>query len=184
VTKVQRTILGAIQMETACSDCRGSGKRVSQYCRDCSGSGIVKDSVRLQVKLPAGINEGESVRFPGQGEAGAEGAPAGDLYVRVAVKPDKRWRRQGYDVHSQLKLTISEAVLGTKKAIETINGPVELKIPDGTQPGKVFTLKGAGINRLKGGGKGDHLVEVVLVVPERLNRNQKKAVEELAKEGL
>jgi molecular chaperone DnaJ len=184
VTQVQRTILGAIQMQTVCPGCRGQGQVMEKACHKCKGQGLEAELMEFEAKIPAGIDDGEAIKYGGRGSKGEKGGEAGSLYVRVRLQADKRWQRDGYNVLSQLDISYSEAVLGTKKEINTVEGEVNLKIPEGTISGKVFVLKGKGIVRLKSSGQGDHLVEVRLKVPQHINRNQKKLLEDLAKEGL
>jgi len=184
VTKIQRTILGNVQMAAVCDDCLGRGRKASKNCSECGGEGIKNDVTSLSIKIPAGVGDGESIKFVGQGQAGPHGTPAGDLYLRVRVRADKRWSRSGNDIKTKLEITYSEAVLGTKKGVETIDGEVILKIPEATVSGQVIAIRGRGIPRLRSNGRGDHLVEVVIKVPGKLSRDQRKILEELAKEGL
>jgi len=134
----------------------------------------------LKIKIPAGIDNGETIRLSGHGEAGEKGASAGDLYIKVMVASDKRFERHGYDINSKAEINFSNAVLGTKIDVETVEGKVKLKIPAGTQSGTTFKLRGKGIQKLRGGGKGDHFVKVNIKTPTSINRKQKKLLEELA----
>lgn len=183
--KVQRTVFGNMQVQMACSDCNGEGKKASEKCQKCGGQGLVRDISKLKIKIPAGINHGETIRLSGQGEAGQKGAPAGDLYLKIRVNPDKRFERDGYDIKSQAKISFTEASLGGKIEVETTDGPVDLKIPSGTQPGTVFKLKGKGIPHLQpqsafGSAKrGDHFVEVQVKVPTSLSWKQKSILKDL-----
>lgn len=173
VTGVQRTILGNMQVQSTCPDCQGEGKTFSQKCGKCSGTGVVQENSKLKVKIPAGIDDGETIRLSGQGEAGQKGAPSGDLYLKISVRGDNRFERQGYDIHSKAFISFTQAALGDKIDIETINGSVKLKIPVGTQSGTSFKLRGKGVQRLRGGGKGDHLVKVQVKTPTNLSKKQK-----------
>ena len=184
VTKIKRTILGNIQMQTTCEKCQGEGKTISKVCPRCKGKGIVRAEVKLKIKIPAGINNNETLRLSGQGEAGEKDAPNGDLYVRIKVNPSKKFIRDGYNIKSELEITFSEAILGAKKDIETVWGIVSLKIPAGTQSGKIFLLRDKGVPKLHGRSKGDHLVTVIIQVPKNINRKQKKFLEELQESGL
>ncbi len=181
VTQVQRTIFGQMQVQATCSTCRGEGKKISAPCHACHGSGIAKQTSELTIKVPAGIDNGETIRLTGQGEAGEKNTPAGDLYVHVRVAPDPRFSRHQDTVHSAVDITFPQAALGTKIDIETVDGPVTLKIPAGTQSGKVFILKGKGIPRLRGHGRGDHLVAVTVKTPTDLTRKQKQLLEDFEK---
>jgi molecular chaperone DnaJ len=179
VTKVQQTILGNMQIQMTCEACGGEGKTYSEKCSACGGRGVILETVNLKIKIPAGVDDGEIIRLTGQGETGERGAPAGDLYVRVHVRPDSRWQRKGADILSQKEISFTQAVLGDKIEIETVNGPVKLKIPAGTQSGTVFKLRGKGVPRLHGRGRGDHLVEIIVKIPTRLTRRQKELLREL-----
>lgn len=184
VSSVQRTIFGQMQVRSACPDCHGEGKKASAHCSGCRGRGTSVESVSLKVKIPAGINDGETIRLSGQGEAGERGGVAGDLYLKIKVTPDKHFKRQSYDLLSDLSLNYSEAVLGAKKSVKTLHGEVDLKIPAGTESGQVFVLKGKGFPRLHSHGVGDQLVTVKVIIPKNLNRQQKRLLEEMKKEGL
>ncbi len=178
VSRLQQTILGTIQTATTCPKCGGAGKIPEKSCRKCGGEGLIKGVKELTVKVPAGINDGEVLRMTGEGEVVGRGGRPGDLYLNIRIKPDHRFTREGFDVHSQKKVSFAKAALGGTVGVETIDGEVELKIPAGTQPGTVFRLKGKGIPFLKRNGRGDHHVEVVVHVPEKLTREQRKMLEE------
>lgn len=179
VSRVQRTILGNIQTQAVCPTCHGEGKIYSQSCTKCSGSGVHHERVSFKVRIPAGINNGESIRLSGQGEAGPKGAPAGDLYLRVTVKPDKRFMREGYDIRTEEKISIRQAILGDKIDVDTIHGQFKLKIPEGTQSGTIFKLKEKGVTRLNNRGIGDHFVKVTVDIPKGLTKKKAKILEEL-----
>lgn len=179
VVRVQRTILGNMQVQAACEACNGEGKTYTQKCKICHGSGVVQDNASIKVKIPAGIDSNETIRVSGYGEAGEKGAAAGDLYIKVRVKTDKRFEREGYDIRSRAKISFTQAVMGDKIEIETVEGAIKLKIPAGTQPGTVFKLRDKGITKLRGSGKGDHFVEVQVDVPKTITRQQKRLLEEL-----
>jgi len=179
VSRVARTIFGQMQTQVSCPDCDGEGKTFSQKCSKCGGRGIVRELTNLKIRIPAGIDEGESIRLAGQGEAGARGASAGDLYLKIRVKPDKRFERDGYDIKSKAEIKFSQAALGDKIEVATVDGPVKLKIPEGTQSGTVFRLRDRGVIKLNGRGRGDHLVKVIIKTPTGLSRKQKKMLEEL-----
>jgi len=174
ITRVQRTILGNVQTAAECPHCAGEGKIYSQRCSKCGGSGTHQDSVKLKVKIPAGINEGESVRLSGQGEAGQKGTAAGDLYLHIKIKPHRKFVRLGYDIKTEEVISFSQAALGDKIEVDTIHGPVKLKIPEGTQSGTTFRLKAKGVPKVQGHGQGDQLVKVVVKIPAGLNRKQKQ----------
>jgi len=179
VTKIQRTILGNMQVQTTCEACGGEGKMYNQKCTKCHGSGVCQEIVNLKINIPAGINNGETIRLSGQGEAGEKGAQSGDLYLQIRVKPDKRFERDDYDIKSKAEISFTQAALGDKIEVETVDGYVKLYIPDGTQSGTVFKLKGKGVERLQGRGRGDHLVEIIVKTPKSLSRKQKELLREL-----
>jgi len=179
VTKVQRTILGSMQVQMTCENCGGEGKIYSQKCTKCSGTGVCQEIIKLKVKIPAGIDDGETIRLTGQGEAGQRGAPAGDLYLKIRVNPDPKFRRDGYNILSKAEISFTQAVLGDKIEVDTVDGLVKLKIPEGTQSGKVFRLRGKGVPHLRGRGRGDQLVEVIVKTPTNLSRKQKQILKEL-----
>ena len=166
-----------------CSDCSGEGSLASQKCSKCAGAGVVKKIVNFKVKIPAGIDDGQSIRLVGQGEAGIKGANAGDLYLRIRVHPDKRLERDGFNILSKVEISFTLAALGGKIEVETVDGPVKMKIPEGTQSGVVFKLKDKGVPYLNKRGRGDHLVEVIVKTPVKLSKKQKDLLEELGKEG-
>ncbi len=179
VIKMQRTILGNMQVQSTCPTCSGEGKIIKDKCHQCKGSGIQSEIVNLNIKIPAGIDNGETIRYSGQGEAAPSGGQSGDLYIKVRVAPDKRFTRQGFDILSKAEIGVATAVLGGKIDVETVDGLVELKIPEGTQSGRVFKLKGKGVSQLNGRGRGDHLVEVIVKTPTGLTRKQKEQLKEL-----
>lgn len=178
VTRLQRTILGNIQTQTTCATCEGAGKTASQKCSKCYGQGVTKEVVNLKVKIPAGIDDGESIRLSGQGEAGAKGGEAGDLYLKIRVSASREFRREGYNILSEIVISFKQAALGDKVDVKTIDGLVKLKIPEGTQSGKIFLLRDRGVPKLRGRGRGDHLVTVIVKTPTNLTRQQKKLLEE------
>lgn len=179
ITRIQRTILGNIQTQSECPHCGGEGKLYSQKCTQCEGTGVHRETVKLKVRIPAGIADGESIKLSGQGEAGAKGAPAGDLYLRVKVAAHKKFIRDGYDIRTEETVSVRQAILGDKIEIETIQGALQLKIPEGTQSGTVFKLKGKGIAHLRGTGLGDQFVKVIVRIPDSLSKQQKKLLAEL-----
>ncbi|OIO05385.1 molecular chaperone DnaJ [Candidatus Falkowbacteria bacterium CG1_02_37_21] len=179
VTRVQRTILGNIQAQTVCSSCDGEGKIYSQKCTQCGGTGVHKEAVKLKVRIPAGIADGESIRLSGQGEAGPKGAPAGDLYLRIRLNAHKKFKRDAYDIRTDEVISISQAILGDKIEVETVHGPVKLKIPEGTQSATIFKLKEKGINKLHGRGIGDQYVKITVKIPTGATKKQKELLGEL-----
>ncbi|MBI4426700.1 MAG: molecular chaperone DnaJ [Candidatus Kerfeldbacteria bacterium] len=183
VEQVQQTILGAIRTEQTCPTCGGGGEQAKTKCKRCRGTGAVRGKRTLKVAIPAGIENGQSIRLRGQGEPGSRGGVPGDLYVRIHVRPDPMFRRDHDDILTRRTITISQATLGATVPVETLEGEVELTIPNGTQPGTLFRLRGKGVPHLDGRGRGDQLVEVVVSIPAKLTREQRKLLEQLAETG-
>jgi len=179
VQTVQRTVFGSFQSVRVCPECRGEGKRPENPCKECKGTGVTKQSQQIKIKIPAGIDNGEVIKLAGQGEEAPYGGRAGDLYIHVRVRPDERFKRDGLNIVSQEHISFSQAALGDKIDAQTIEGKVSLKIPAGTQGGQIFKLKGKGIPALHGSGQGDQLVEVLVNVPKKLSKEQKKIIEKL-----
>lgn len=184
VTRIQSTFFGQIRTTTVCQKCRGEGKIPEKKCQICQGEGRVYKRKVLKVKIPAGINDGETIVLSGQGEAGIKGGPSGNLYLTIHVRPDPIFKRKGDDILSEEEISISQAVLGGKVKVKTLEGEVILKIPPGTKSGQVFRLKGKGVFHLKGKGRGDQLVTIHIKIPKTLTKRQKELLEELKKEGL
>jgi len=178
VTRMQQTILGNFQTQTVCAECGGQGKKPEKKCHKCHGSGVAHGSESIKIKIPAGIDNGQQIRLSGKGEAASNGL-AGDLYINIKVRPNKKFVRRGIDVYSTLSISIKQAILGDSIKVETVDGEVNLKIPEGTQSHTQFKLKDKGVPQLNSHGRGDHLVEVVVNIPKNLGRSQKKALEQL-----
>jgi molecular chaperone DnaJ len=175
----RRTILGTFQQVSVCPDCQGEGKIPEKKCKKCGGDGRVREYEKIKIRIPAGIKDGQTIRLENMGEAGEKGGEAGDLYVNVHILPDKRFSRDGDDIHSETKISFSQAALGDKISINTIGGEVKLKIPAGTQSGETFRLKGKGVKHLGHYGYGDHYVKVQLETPTHLTYEQKELLERL-----
>lgn len=176
--RIQRTILGNIQAVQMCGQCGGAGQIPEKKCSECRGEGAYDRTVKITVKIPGGIDDGEQMRVRGKGQAGPRGASPGDLYVRVHVKRDAELTRDEFDIHSTVRIGFALAALGGSKKIRTLDGELDLKIPEGTQGGQIIRLKARGITNLHGTGRGDHFVEVQIEIPTRLSRNQRKLLEE------
>lgn len=176
VRVTQRTPLGSISTSRPCSRCQGKGKIVTDPCRKCGGSGRMRTSRKLEINIPAGIDDGQTLAVRGQGDGGVNGGPAGDLNVTINVRPDALFKRDGYDIWCEFPLTYAQAVFGDELTVPTIDGKVKYTIPEGTQPGTVFRLKGKGVQNINGRGRGDQYVEVTVEVPKNLNRAQKEAL--------
>ncbi len=180
VRRVQRTFLGSFVNIAPCPTCHGKGTVIRHPCHQCHGSGFVRDTKRIKVSIPAGVEDGMSVRLSGQGEPGERGAPRGNLYVTLHVKPHAYFQRKGNDVHLDVQINIAQAALGTKVTIPTLDGDHEFEIPPGTQSGTTFRLRGLGIPRLRGGGRGDQLVTVQVATPTNLTSEQRDLLGQLA----
>lgn len=176
----QNTMFGQMVNERPCSRCHGEGKIISNPCKECGGSGTVKKTKKLKVKIPAGVDNGSRLRVGGEGEAGLKGGPSGDLYVYLYVKPHKFFERDGTTVLCEVPINIVQATLGAEIKVPTLDGQVTMKVPEGTQPGKVMRLKGKGIPSLRGSGRGDQLVRMKVVVPTKLTDKQKDALQKFA----
>mgnify|MGYP000944197762 CR=1 FL=1 len=178
VVRMQQTILGNFQSQTVCPDCHGEGKKPEKKCHKCHGSGHVRGNEKIKVIIPAGISDGQAVKVAGKGEVGDRGQ-AGDLYIRIRVKADKNFIRQGDNILSTIHINLKQAILGDKIEILTVDGPVSLKIPEGTQSQTQFKLGGKGVTHLREYGRGDHLVEVIVDIPKGLSRSQRKIIDSL-----
>lgn len=171
---------GPFSLSRPCPQCRGSGRIVKDPCPTCRGAGRAAQTRKVTVKVPPGVADGAKLRFPGKGEAGARGGPPGDLYVIARVAAHPHFKRKGADVLLDVPITFAEATLGAKIEVPTTNGRVAVKVPPGTQSGKVFRLKGKGAPRLKGSGNGDMRVKVHVVVPQKLSSKEKDALRQFA----
>ena len=158
--------------------CGGTGRHVEQPCTDCGGEGRVAERRELEVEIPAGIHDGQRIRLTGEGHAGIHGGRAGDFYVLVQVRPDPRFVREGNDVVSAVDLTMVQAAVGATVTVETLDGPTELELAAGTQPGEIRVLRGKGMPVLQGFGRGDHRVLVNVAIPRRLTDEQRRLLEE------
>jgi molecular chaperone DnaJ len=165
-----------------CDECGGTGKKIAVPCRECRGSGRRRASRTLTVKIPAGVDEGAQIRLRGEGEGGARGGPAGDLFVTLNIKPHKLFQRNGNDIVLEMPLNIAQAALGAELRIPTIDGETELDIPPGTQGGEVFRIRGKGVPYLRGNGRGDQLVVTKVVVPTKLTEKQRELLRQLSVE--
>jgi molecular chaperone DnaJ len=176
--QVSRSVFGEFVRTQSCPVCSGRGVIVEHPCRECDGAGRVLDRRTLSVEVPAGIHDGQRIRLSGEGHAGAGGGRSGDVYVLVRVEPDPRFVREGNDIYAQVDVTIVEAALGTSKQVETLDGPVDVELEPGTQPGAVKVLRGKGMPVLQGFGRGDQRVLVNVSVPRRLSDEQRRLLEE------
>ena len=176
----RQTPMGVFASTAPCSRCGGRGRIIKEPCKDCRGSGMVRRRRKIQASVPAGIDNGQTISIRGQGHAGKNGGPAGDLLVTITVRPHELFRREGTSVLCEAPITFPQAVLGAELEIPTIDGKVKYDIPEGTQSGTTFRLKGKGIPALNGRGRGDQYVTVYIETPRNLNREQKEALKKFA----
>jgi molecular chaperone DnaJ len=171
---------GFFSVARTCQPCRGAGRVVKSPCKDCRGAGRIEREKQMEVKIPAGVETGSRLRVQGEGEAGTQGGPSGDLYVVIHLAEHERFERQGSNLYASLPLTFAQAALGADVSAGTIDGEEKIKIPAGTQTGTVFRIKGQGMPALGGRGHGDLFVSVSVVTPTSLTREQRKLLEQLA----
>lgn len=178
-----QTPLGMMRRQVTCDVCHGTGQEIKEPCQTCHGTGHEKQSHKVSVKIPAGVETGQQIRLAGQGEAGFNGGPYGDLFVIINVNPSDKFTRDGSTIYYTLNISFVQAALGDTVEVPTVHGNVEMTIPAGTQTGKIFRLKGKGAPRLRGGSQGDQHVTVKIVTPTKLNDAQKEALLAFAKAG-
>jgi molecular chaperone DnaJ len=171
---------GFFAVARTCPQCGGAGKVIKDPCATCGGAGRVHEEKKISVKIPAGVDDGSRLRVAGEGEAGFNSGPAGDLYVFINVRDHEKFSRRDYDIHSEQPISITQAALGGEISTETIDGPESLRVPPGTQPAQVFRLRGKGVPFLDGTGRGDHYVHMGVRVPTSLNDAQRALLEQLA----
>jgi molecular chaperone DnaJ len=180
VRTTQRTPFGMVQSSAPCQKCRGTGKIIHQPCQTCRGMGSVRRQHKINVTIPAGIDDGQTVSVRGQGNAGANGGPDGDLLVYIIVRPHARFERDGANVILEQEISYVQAALGGDIEVPTLDGKVKLAIPEGTQTGSVFRMRGKGIPYLRGSGRGDQFVSVKVAVPRNLTSSQKELLKQFA----
>ncbi len=173
---------GFFVMSRPCPKCGGTGQIIKNKCKACSGKARIKREKTLEVSIPAGVDNGSILKLRGEGEAGLRGGPAGDLYVEIGVRPDPHFKREGLDVITEARISYPDAVVGTKIVIQTLTGQAELDIPNGTESGKVFRMRGKGIRDVHGYETGDQLVKVVVDIPKKISKRAKELLTELQKE--
>ncbi|MCR4280157.1 MAG: molecular chaperone DnaJ [Candidatus Komeilibacteria bacterium] len=184
VRKVQNSFFGQIATSAPCPSCGGEGQKISQVCKVCRGEGIEDELATVKVAVPVGIADGQTLRLMDHGEAGRKGGASGDLYVRIRVRSAKDFRREGDNLHLDVSINPSQALLGDKIDIPTVVGSIKLKIPAGTTAGNKIRVKDKGMPRLNDRGHGDLYVHIKINIPDNLTREQKRVVEELKKSGL
>jgi molecular chaperone DnaJ len=181
VTQRSQSFFGFIQQRAVCSTCRGSGKVPERPCSTCKGTGSVRLRQDVAIDVPAGIADGQRLRLRGEGDAGMNGRPAGDLFVSIRVLPDPRFERDGADLHGMIEIPAIDAILGTSIDVPTVSGDVTLKIPEGTAPGQIFRLRGKGLPVLGASRHGDHYVRCDVLIPKKLSKAERKILEEWRK---
>lgn len=174
IQQSQRTPLGVFSTTAACPKCHGSGKIITSPCSKCGGTGKMRKKRKLSVTIPAGIDDGQSISLRGQGCSGTNGGPSGDVLITIGIRPHPIFTRQGYNVYCSVPVSFAQAALGDKLIVPTIDGKIEYNMPEGTQPGTVFRMRGKGIQSLNGRGCGDQFVTVNIEVPKKLTNKQKE----------
>ena len=179
---MRRSAFGTFVQVAPCPECRGKGRIIETPCRNCRGSGLVKKRRKITVNIPVGIDEGYQLRLRGEGDMAGDGGEPGDLYVLVHMLPHDLFVRDGDDLHYVLMIGYPQAALGAEVQVPTLEGPTTLRIHPGTQPGEIIRLRGKGMPRFRGYGKGDLLIRVGVPVPEKITSRQRELLEQLAKE--
>jgi len=180
VRRTQQSVFGRFTTAAACSQCRGEGEIITEPCSQCQGTGREKCRRSILVKIPAGVDDGSRIRITGEGEAGARGSSSGNLYVTVLVKQHKLFTRDGSNIFCELPINFAQAALGAEVEVPSLDGDIKLKVPAGSQTGKIFRLKNKGIPHLHKGGRGDQLVALLVVTPDSLTKEQRRLFQELA----
>ncbi len=183
ISTTRQTIFGTMQHSAVCPECGGEGKTFEKKCGSCHGTGRERKSEKIKVKIPAGVESGAVIRLTGQGEAGAKGGPAGDLFIHITIEPSREFERRGTDIFSAQKISFIQAALGDEIAMKTVHGNVKLKIPAGTQSHTNFKIKNYGSPQLHSKEKGDHIVKILVEIPKKLSQKESELLEALAKEG-
>lgn len=178
VTATQQTIFGTMQTQKTCSRCQGSGKIIKNRCTSCQGKGYNRVKKDIEIKIPAGINNGQQIKVSGKGERGLNGGPNGDLYIEVNVTGSKEFVRDGNDIRTEVEIPMVDAILGCKIEVKTVYGPVELAIPMGTQPNQVMKLRSKGVKDIRTGIQGDHFIKIIIKTPTNLTDEQKKLLQQ------
>jgi molecular chaperone DnaJ len=180
VRQVRQTFLGSMVQVTTCPTCNGSGEIISSPCKTCKGNGYERKHVKKMVAIPAGVDNGTQIRLAGEGQPGSFGGPNGNLFIEVDVQPHAFFERRQNDIILNLSINIAQATLGADIEVPTVDGKVNVKVPSGTQPGKVITLRGKGVPHLKSSSRGDQRIIITVDIPTKLDENQRKLMEDLA----
>lgn len=181
VVTTRRTIFGNIQSAQVCDKCDGDGKMPETPCSVCNGNGILRRPKTIEVKIPAGIDNGQRIRIHGEGEVGYKGSNPGDLFITIRVTPSVEFKRDGNNLHKEIPVSFVQAALGTKVEVLTIDGNIEVKVPAGTQPGTMLKVSGKGAPVVNSGKRGDLLLTVRVIIPHKLSKREKELLDELAK---
>jgi molecular chaperone DnaJ len=183
IHQTQRTFFGSFSQITTCSNCRGEGEIPEKICSKCRGRGVIKDTETITINIPFGVDDGQIIKFEGQGEAGKQGELPGDLYVKIHLKKHKDFIKKGDDIYYELPISFTQAVLGDKIEIPTLEKKVNLKIPAGIQSGKLIRIRGKGLSRAAG-GRGDQFVKIQIETPQKISQKVKELLEKLKDEGI
>jgi molecular chaperone DnaJ len=181
VRQVRQTLLGSMVQVTTCPTCNGRGETITTLCHTCGGRGVERVTRKKVVSVPPGVDNGNQIRLAGEGQPGSNGGPNGNLFLIIEVQSHQYFRRHGNDIMLDLNINVAQAALGAEVEIPTIDGPDKLKIPSGSQPGKVMRLRNKGVPFLRGSGRGDQLVVLNVDIPKHLNPDQRQLFEQLAK---
>lgn len=173
----QRTILGVMQSQSVCPDCHGTGKIPEKKCKHCHGTGTAKETIEKKINVPAGIDDGQKLKYAGLGEASQNGGPNGDLYIVIRIKPHDIFMREGDNLYCEVPISYSTAVLGGEVEIPTLNGKKKIKVPEGTESGRLLKVSGEGIKSLRGYGQGDIIVKIIIETPKKLTEKQKELLQ-------
>jgi molecular chaperone DnaJ len=181
VSRVQQSIFGRFTNVATCSRCLGEGRVITEPCPQCHGTGREKHKHSMTLEIPAGVDDGTELRLSSEGDIGERGSPSGNLYITIKVSPHQFFQREGNNILYELPINFAQAALGTEVEVPTLYGKVKLKVPAGSQAGRIFSLKGKGIPYLRRNGQGDQLVKLLLVTPEKLTKEQRRLFQELNK---
>ncbi|MDZ7843179.1 MAG: molecular chaperone DnaJ [Anaerolineales bacterium] len=180
VRRTRQTLLGSMVQVTPCPVCNGQGKTIPDPCPTCRGSGTERKTIGKKITIPAGVDDGTRIRLTGEGQPGVHNGPSGDLYLIIKVRPHKYFRRQNNNILLDLNINVAQATLGAEVKVPTVDGDVILKIPPGTQPGKIIRMRGKGVPHLRSNARGDQLVIINVTIPERLGEEERVLFEQLA----
>lgn len=181
IRQTQNSLFGQMISESVCPDCRGTGKKIKEKCSHCSGAGVTRENRSIELNIPGGIDNNQVLTLRGQGEAGRNGGPAGDIQILIQVENHKTLKREGFDVYEDVPISFTEALLGAKVKIPGINETLEINVPECTQNGTIITLKGKGIKILNKNGYGDLFAKIYVEMPKSLDKKQKQALADIDK---